>query len=162
MRQRVLARMCRTVTPGAIVSVLAVGVVSGCTGGAGSGDGAAGPTPSGEAPTSADAPPSASAEASAPASDGATASATAGGAATVSLVSCRENTCTVTLGGAGSLVRVFDTTIAFVGIDEGTATLRVEDQEVSCREGAGVPAGSLQLECTGVTEDTVEFTAEPR
>ena len=154
MGQRALARICRGL-PGAAVAVLAFGLVTGCTDGAGGEDAATGGIP---APTSSspDAPPGATASAEA------TASAGAGGSTTVSLVSCLEDSCTVTLAGTGSLVQVFDTTIAFVAIRDGAATLRVEDQEVVCRQGDGVPAGPLQLECTGVTEDTVEFTAEPR
>ena len=160
MGQRALIRICRRIFPSAVSSVLALGLVTGCTGSTGEETAATGRTSSGDATTSAGAPPSTSSSASASAR--ATASPADGGSTTVSLVSCREDACTVTLAGAGSLARVFDTTIAFVAIRDRAATLRVADEEVVCREGAGVAAGPLRLECTGVTEDTVEFTAGPR
>jgi hypothetical protein len=56
-------------------------------------------------------------------------------------------------------VQVFDTTISLVRVDNGQATLRAGDQEISCTQGQSISAGSLMLECTTVTHDTVTFTA---
>jgi hypothetical protein len=93
--------------------------------------------------------------------DGAGADGAAGadGSASVIMVSCSETTCSVTLAGNGSRVQVFDTTISLVRVANGQATLRVGDQEISCTQGQSVSAGSLMLECTTVTHDTVTFTA---
>jgi hypothetical protein len=77
----------------------------------------------------------------------------------VVIVSCSDNECSVTLGGTGTEVQILGTTISFEGTDNGRATLRVADQDVSCSEGQTVSAGSLKLTCTRVTSDTVTFTA---
>jgi hypothetical protein len=90
--------------------------------------------------------------------DGASA-AGADGSASVIMVSCSGTTCSVTLAGNGSRVQVFDTTISLVRVDNGQATLRAGDQEISCTQGQSISAGSLMLECTTVTHDTVTFTA---
>jgi hypothetical protein len=81
--------------------------------------------------------------------------------ATISIVNCTNDTCTVTMGGSGSTVQIFDTTISFGSISDGRATLRVDDQDVTCVTGETVTAGSLTLTCTDVTADTVSFTATP-
>jgi hypothetical protein len=93
--------------------------------------------------------------------DGAGADGAAGadGSASVIMVSCSGTTCSVMLAGNGSRVQVFDTTISLVRVANGQATLRVGDQEISCTQGQSVSAGSLMLECTTVTHDTVTFTA---
>jgi hypothetical protein len=68
----------------------------------------------------------------------------------------------VTLVGDGSRAKVFDTTILFRGVQDGRATLRVEDTDVSCAPGEEVSSGRLRLTCTAVLDDGVEFTASPR
>jgi hypothetical protein len=80
------------------------------------------------------------------------------GSSSVSIVSCSGNSCSVTLSG-NSLVRVLDTTFSVERIEDGRATLRVADREVSCSAGQSVSVGSLNLTCTRVTSDTVTFTA---
>ena len=75
------------------------------------------------------------------------------------MVSCSGGTCTVTLGGSGSMAGVLGTTISIRDIDAGRATLRVGDQDVVCVPGQTTAAGRLTLRCTAVTEDTVQFTA---
>jgi hypothetical protein len=86
----------------------------------------------------------------------------AAGSANVSIVSCSDTWCSVTLGGTGSTVGIFYTTISFGGIRDGRATLGIDGRDVSCGTGQTVTAGSLTLRCTGVTADTVSFTASPR
>jgi hypothetical protein len=58
-------------------------------------------------------------------------------------------------------VQIFDTEIAFVGIRDGRATVRVADQEVSCVQGQTLTAGALTLTCTSVTSDTVRIDVSP-
>ncbi len=77
------------------------------------------------------------------------------------IVSCSGNECSVTLGGTGSMVGIFGTTISLVGIKGGRATIRVGDQDVSCAEGQSVTTGPLALRCTHVGDAIVEFTASP-
>src|SRR3954470_24906309 len=74
-------------------------------------------------------------------------------------LSCAGTSCSVTLSGDGASVTVFHTTLAFGGVDDGRATLRVGDTKVSCMQGERVHAGPLALECTEVTDDSVELTA---
>jgi hypothetical protein len=81
-----------------------------------------------------------------------------GDSAVVSLVSCTDTTCSVTLGGAGSAVEVLGSTIVFGGIRDGRASLRVGTRTVPLSAGGTVRAGQLVLTCTSVTEDTVSFT----
>ncbi|MBM7805078.1 hypothetical protein JOD57_000915 [Geodermatophilus bullaregiensis] len=68
----------------------------------------------------------------------------------------------MTLAGGGSTATVLGTTIAFRGVQDGQAGLRVGEQDVSCAPGQRVPAGPLDLECTAVGADSVEFTASLR
>jgi hypothetical protein len=68
----------------------------------------------------------------------------------------------VTLAGGGSRATVFGTTISFLGVQDGRADLRVGEQDVSCTAGQGVSSGVLDLECTAVGADSVEFTASVR
>ncbi|MFL6094290.1 MAG: hypothetical protein ACJ71Y_02450 [Blastococcus sp.] len=75
----------------------------------------------------------------------------------MSIVSCSGDECSVTLSG-NSVVRVLDATFSVARIENGRATLRVDDQDVSCAQGQSVSVGSLNLTCTRVTSDTVEFT----
>jgi hypothetical protein len=87
-----------------------------------------------------------------------TVNATATGSFAMSVASCSETLCSVTLAGNGSAVDVFGTTISFRSIQDGQATLRVGDQDVSCRQGQRVSVGSLWIECTAVTDNRVKFT----
>jgi len=81
---------------------------------------------------------------------------------TISIVNCTNGRCTVTMGGSGTTVGIFDTTISFGSTSDGRATLRVDGQDVTCVVGQTLTAGSLTLTCTEVTADTVSFTAIPR
>jgi len=74
-------------------------------------------------------------------------------------VSCSGGTCSVTLSGDGADADLLGTSIAFGGVQDGRATLRVGDAEVSCAQGESVSAGPLSLECTKVTDDSVELSA---
>ena len=74
-------------------------------------------------------------------------------------LSCAGTSCSITLSGDGASADVFSTTVAFGGVDNGRATLRVGDTGVSCAQGEKVDAGPLALECTEVTEDSVKLTA---
>src|SRR4051794_4387551 len=80
------------------------------------------------------------------------------GSSATSVASCSETSCSVTLAGNGSSVDVFGATISFRTIQDGQATLRVGDQDVSCRQGQMVSVGSLWIECAAVTDNRVEFT----
>ncbi|WP_147263006.1 hypothetical protein [Geodermatophilus sp. TF02-6] len=79
----------------------------------------------------------------------------------MSLVSCTETSCSLTLAGTGSQAEVFGTAIALRGVQDGRATLRVGEQDVSCAPGQSTPAGRLHLTCTAVADDRVELTASP-
>jgi hypothetical protein len=68
----------------------------------------------------------------------------------------------VTLAGAGSAATVLGTPISLLGVRDGRADLRVGDDDVSCTAGQRLAAGPLDLECTAVGEDGVEFTATSR
>jgi hypothetical protein len=80
------------------------------------------------------------------------------GSLAMSVASCSATSCSVTLAGNGSTVDVLGTTISFRTIQDGQATLRVGDQDVSCRQGQRVSVGSLWIECTAVTDNRVKFT----
>ena len=73
--------------------------------------------------------------------------------------SCSTSSCTVTLSGEGAEADILGTTLAFGGVQDGRATLSVGDASVSCAQGESVTAGPLALECTTVTDDSVELTA---
>jgi spore coat protein U-like protein len=74
-------------------------------------------------------------------------------------VSCSTSSCTVTLTGDGAEADILGTTLTFGGVQDGRASLGVGDVSVSCAEGESVTAGPLQLECTSVTDDSVELSA---
>jgi len=74
-------------------------------------------------------------------------------------VSCSGTTCSVTLTGEGASAEILNTSLALAGVENGRATLRVGDTEVSCGRGESVSAGPLPLECTEVTEDGVTLSA---
>ena len=74
-------------------------------------------------------------------------------------VSCSPSSCSVTLSGDGAEAEILGTTLTFGGTQDGKASLGVAGANVSCAEGESVAAGPLQLECTSVTEDSVELKA---
>jgi hypothetical protein len=74
-------------------------------------------------------------------------------------VSCSGSSCTVTLSGDGTEAKILGTTLRFGGVQDGKASLSVGDASVSCGEGETVSAGPLRLECSNVTDDSVELTA---
>ena len=82
-------------------------------------------------------------------------------AGALSIASCSESSCSVTLAGTGSRVQVLGTTIAFEDVRDGRATLRVDDQTITCTEGQSAPAGPVTLTCTEVTSDAVTVTVSP-
>jgi hypothetical protein len=74
-------------------------------------------------------------------------------------VSCTTSSCTVTLSGDGAEAEILGTTLSFGGIQDGRASLSVGGASVSCAEGESVTAGPLELQCSSVTDDSVELTA---
>ena len=74
-------------------------------------------------------------------------------------VSCASSSCTVTLSGDGAEAEILGTTLSLGNVENGRASLSVAGASVSCAEGESVSAGSLQLECTSVTDESVELTA---
>jgi len=75
-------------------------------------------------------------------------------------VSCSSSgTCTVKLSGDGAEAEILGTTLSLGKVENGRASLSVAGASVSCAEGESVSAGSLQLECTTVTDESVELTA---
>jgi hypothetical protein len=74
-------------------------------------------------------------------------------------VSCSTSSCTVTLSGEGAEAEILGTTLRFGGVQDGKASLSVGGASVTCGEGETVTAGPLQIECSGVTDDSVEVTA---
>ena len=74
-------------------------------------------------------------------------------------VSCSTSGCTVTLSGDGAEADILGTTLTFGGVQDGRASLGVGDVSVSCAEGESVTAGPLDLECSSVTDDSVELRA---
>ncbi len=65
----------------------------------------------------------------------------------------------MTLSGEGAEAEILGTTLTFGGVQDGRASLSVGGTSVSCGEGESVTAGPLSLECTHVTDDSVELTA---
>lgn len=74
-------------------------------------------------------------------------------------VSCSGSSCSVTLSGEGAEAEILGTTLSFDGVADGRATLSVAGGSVSCAEGESVSAGPLQLQCSSITDDSVELTA---
>jgi hypothetical protein len=74
-------------------------------------------------------------------------------------VSCSGSSCSVTLSGDGATAKVLGSTIGFAGTKDGQATVSVAGHSVSCTQGQSVEAGPLRLQCTTVTDDSVELTA---
>ncbi len=74
-------------------------------------------------------------------------------------VSCSASSCSVTLSGDGAKADILGTTLAFAGTENGRASISAGGANVSCRSGESVTAGRLRLECTGVTDSSVELTA---
>jgi hypothetical protein len=74
-------------------------------------------------------------------------------------VSCSGNSCSVTLSGDGAKVKILGSTLTFAGVSNGQASLSVAGHSVSCTQGQSTSAGPLTLECTKVTDDSVELKA---
>ncbi len=74
-------------------------------------------------------------------------------------VSCSGSSCSVTLSGDGAEAEILGTTLSLGSVQDGRASLSVAGASVSCEEGESVTAGSLELQCTSVSEDSVELTA---
>ena len=74
-------------------------------------------------------------------------------------VSCSGKQCTATLSGSGAEASFFGTDLAFVGTQDGKATISVGDASYSCAQGESLTAGPLSLTCTTVTDDSLEITA---
>jgi hypothetical protein len=85
----------------------------------------------------------------------------AGAGVTVSIASCSGNSCSVTLGGPGSRVMALGTTISFVGIRNGRASVQVGGRTVSLAEDETVSLDRQALRCTGVTSTTVTMVVSP-
>ena len=74
-------------------------------------------------------------------------------------VDCTGTSCSLTLTGDGAQADVLGTQVSLGTVQDGRATVRVGDREVSCSQGESVSAGPLTLECTTVTADAVTLTA---
>jgi hypothetical protein len=74
-------------------------------------------------------------------------------------VSCSGNSCSVTLSGDGAKAKVLGSTVAYAGTSNGVASVSVAGHTVSCGQGQSTTAGPLRLECTKVTDSSVELTA---
>ena len=74
-------------------------------------------------------------------------------------VSCSGTRCTATLSGNGAKADILGTTVSLSSVKDGTATLGVGGASVSCTQGQSTSAGPLTLECTKVTDNSVELTA---
>jgi hypothetical protein len=74
-------------------------------------------------------------------------------------VTCTTSSCTVTLNGDGAEVDVFGNTVSLESVQDGRAGLQVGNASVTCAEGESVAAGPLSVECTSVSENSVELTA---
>src|SRR3954471_12223930 len=74
-------------------------------------------------------------------------------------VKCSASSCTVSLSGDGAKADILGNTLTFAGVQNGRASLSVGDASVSCAQGESVKAGPLTLECTKVTDTSVELTA---
>ena len=74
-------------------------------------------------------------------------------------VSCSGGSCTVTLDGDGAEVDVLGNTVTLGSVQDGRASIEVGGTSVSCAEGESVAAGPLSLECTTVSDSSVELTA---
>src|SRR3712207_4250293 len=72
-------------------------------------------------------------------------------------VSCSATSCSVKLSGDGAEADILGTTLAFAGTENGRASLSVGGASVSCGQGESVSAGRLSIECTAVTENSVEL-----
>lgn len=83
----------------------------------------------------------------------------AGGSSTPGGVDCSGTSCSLTLSGEDAQADAFGTRISLGGVENGRATLRVGDADVSCGQGESVSAGPLTLKCTTVTADSVTLTA---
>ena len=75
-------------------------------------------------------------------------------------VDCSGTTCTVKLEGDGAKASILGNDLAFVGTENGKATVSVGDASVSCAEGESVSAGPLSITCTPITENSLELTAK--
>jgi hypothetical protein len=73
-------------------------------------------------------------------------------------IDCAGVSCELTLA-SGQEADVLGTDVSFTSVEGDAATIRVGDDDVSCRQGEEVSAGPLTLECTTVTEDSVTLTA---
>lgn len=73
-------------------------------------------------------------------------------------IDCAGTSCTLTLA-SGQEADVLGTTVAFTSGEDGVATLRIADEDATCREGENVAAGPLEVECTAVSDDQVTLTA---
>ena len=74
-------------------------------------------------------------------------------------VDCTGTSCSLTLTGDGAQADVLGTQVSLGTVQDGRATGRVGDREVSCSQGESVSAGPLTLECTTFTADTFTLTA---
>ena len=147
---RILSTRSRRVAPGLLAAGLLLAPLTGCTGTADT-DATPGATATGSAPAGGTGTP---AETSAP--EDTTGTGTGG---TDAGVDCAVNSCSLTLSGDGAQADVLGTPVELGTVEDGRATVRVGDREVSCSQGESVAAGPLTLECTTVTPDAVTLTA---
>lgn len=78
---------------------------------------------------------------------------------TESDVDCSGTSCSVTLTGDGAEADILGTSVVLGGVENGEATFRIGNEEVTCGEGDTTEAGPLTLECSSVGDGTVTMTA---
>ena len=74
-------------------------------------------------------------------------------------VSCSGHSCSVTLTGNGATAKVLGSTVGYASTSNGRASVSVAGHSVSCSQGQSVSAGPLTLECSKVTDNSVQLTA---
>ncbi|MGY1737287.1 hypothetical protein [Geodermatophilus sp. SYSU D00684] len=74
-------------------------------------------------------------------------------------VQCSGSSCSVSLSGDGASAQILGVPVVLGGVENGQATFRVGEQELTCGQGESVSAGPLTLACETVTEDAVTMTA---
>jgi hypothetical protein len=74
-------------------------------------------------------------------------------------VDCEGTSCSVTLTGDGAEADILGTSVVLGGVDNGQATFRIGDEEITCGQGDEVSAGPLTLECSSVEDGQVTMTA---
>lgn len=84
------------------------------------------------------------------------------GCATTTTYSCGNDSCEVTLKGAGAETELFDDTVPvrLDSADGQRAQLTVDDRSLSCTAGETVSSGGLSITCDHVGDDEVTLSVD--